>query len=262
MLKPLLLTTLLISTVALADPQIYYTTQSPSSSGFDQIQWPVTVNTAPSTGSTYYFALQANFIGDAKSAIYMGLQPRQANKNLVIFSTFGTGTAALSPNCHSGADGGSGTSCSIQYNWKKGTPYLLTMKRNTAESTDILQVWEGYIKDTTTQQQTQIGRFTVPTTRQGLQNSSLFFDEYFPFNAGPKDPTQRVCVPYAKLLVQSPIYGFNHVSYPATKITGSRVEAGKDKCAIAAGTPNAKLTAVPNSLDYVVETGFLSNPAR
>jgi hypothetical protein len=249
---------------AWADPNISYQLASPGAQGYDRVEFPITVLAAPFTGANYYFALQSNFVRDVLpntpgAAMYIGLQPREAGRNLVIFSTFGSGTTALSSNCRAGADGGSGTSCSLRYEWKLNTPYLLSMVKDAAQSTAASSVWAGYIKNLTTLDSIEIGRFAVPAARLGLNSQPYHFNEYFPFNrAEYKDATLRPCVEYSQLRVSAPSGFFNAQAYATTKVLSVRQNTGKDSCAISQGKLNNRVTPIPGTFDYLTETGILS----
>jgi hypothetical protein len=248
-----------------ADPNISYSLESASNEGgYDKLTFPITVNKAQFTGRNYYYALNAWFLKDTDpkksgSAIYIGLQPREPGQNLVIFSTFGTGTTALSSNCKQGADGGSGTSCSIRYNWDLDTPYVLTMQKEYKESTDRLNVWSGHIKNQKTLESIEIGRFSVPKERLGISSSLYHFNEYFPFNNPKyKNPADRPCIPYSKITVSSPTGYLNDKRYPTTKVNSVRLDAGKDSCSITQNKLTYRVTKIPNTFNYISETGVLT----
>lgn len=263
--KIALCTASMFSLQAFADPNISYGLESANATGgYDKVTFPITVNEAPFTGRNYYYALQADFIKDIDPAkggspIYIGLQPREEGKNLVIFSTFGTGTTALSSNCKPGADGGSGTSCSIQYDWKLDTPYVLTMQKEYKDSTANLDVWSGHIQNKKTLETLEIGRFSVPKERLGLNQSMYHFNEYFLFNYPKyKNPEDRPCIQYSKITVYAPTGYVKNKSYPTNKIKGVRLDTGKDSCAIAQNKLNYRATNIPGTFDYINETGILN----
>ncbi|KAF2068604.1 hypothetical protein CYY_010072 [Polysphondylium violaceum] len=246
----------ILATVVVSDPNINFNWGNNAGNiGYDKVVLPIKVLVAPTIGRTYYYALQCNFLGDDRSAIYMGIQPREPGKNLVIFSTFGTGTDSEHSQCVRGADGGSGTSCSVQYNWNLNELYYVSMQRVYMNVTH--QSWEGYIV-TEQGQSVLVGRFSVPSTRRGLQAGSYFFDEYFPFNGASKDPTKRKCIEYTKLSITAPLASFNNQWYPSTP-TKIRVDTGKDSCAVYWNQNNARATEtfLNGIYSYDLENGFL-----
>lgn len=264
MQKIALCTVSMFSLQVFADPNISYSLESANTvGGYDKIVFPITVNEAPFTGRNYYYALQANFLKNTDpkkggDAIYIGLQPREAGKNLVIFSTFGPGTTALSSNCKQGADGGSGTSCSIIYDWKPDTPYVLTMQKEYKDSTSNLDVWSGHIQNKKTLESLEIGRFSVPKERLGLTNSMYHFNEYFPFNNSKyKKPADRPCIQYSKITVYAPAGYVKNTQYLTNKINEVRLTTGKDSCAIKQNKLNYRATNIPGTFDYINETGIL-----
>jgi len=244
-------------TLVVSDPNINFNWgYNAGRTGYDKAVLPIKVTVAPSIGKSYYFALQCNFLGDDQSAIYMGIQPREEGKNLVIFSTFGTGSLSEHPQCVSGADGGSGTSCSVQFNWTLDHLYYVAMERVGMNSTS--QVWQGYISTEDGQTVILVGRFSVPATRRGLQSESYFFDEYFPFNGASKDPTKRKCIEHAKLSIIAPLASYKDQWY-RSNATKFRLDTGKDSCAAYWGQNNARYTEYLNNdvYSYDLENGFL-----
>lgn len=105
-----------------ADPSITASAATTPRDGFDRMTWEITPEVVPTqVNASYYWANQLSS-QHGGHAIYTGIQPRTRSTNVVIFSAFGTGTAPLSANCRGGADGGSGTSCSIATRGKPATP--------------------------------------------------------------------------------------------------------------------------------------------
>jgi len=243
-------------TLVVSDPNINFEWGEHSGTdGYDKAVLPIKVTVAPSIGKSYYYSLCCKFRGDAQSAIYMGLQPREEGKNLVIFSTFGAGTKSEHPQCVSGADGGSGTSCSVQYNWKLNTLYYVAMQRVSMNSTH--QIWQGDLLSESGVE-VLIGRFSVPTTRRGLKSGSYFFDEYFPFNAASKDPTKRKCIEPTKFTIIAPFASYKDEWYLSNS-TKFRLDTGRDSCSMYWNQYNAKVSQYYSNgyMAYDIENGFL-----
>lgn len=145
------------------------------SAGLEDITFPITVNpdTAHQVGT--YFAQQFSF--QENVAGYTGLQPR-LNKDgkerlRGVFSLFGAGATTSDPNCHSGADGGDGVSCGVEFDAIYGHTYHLTVKR-TGPNT-----WTGTARDTTTGSTVHIGSYTVPAGSGSIEPSQGGFVEYY-----------------------------------------------------------------------------------
>ncbi|VWB15353.1 DUF3472 domain-containing protein [Burkholderia lata] len=238
-----------------ADPNITASATATPNGGFDRMTWDITPEVVPTNvNASYYWANQLSS-EHGGHAIYTGIQPRTQGSNLVIFSAFGTGTTPLSTNCRGGADGGAGTSCSLAYAWKPGHAYRLQVVHAQADRNDGRSTVEGFITDVATGVTTPTGSISVPADWGGLSSSAYLFDEYFPFNGASSDPMKRSCVPYARYTTSLPHFYLKDVDYPTTE-RSIRLNTGKDKCAVLAGTPNARATLV-NTSTYRLENGFL-----
>ena len=175
--------------------------------GVDRVVYHTTVEDAQSAKG-YYWADQANFVHGGH-AIYIGLQPRErAADYRAIFSVFGKGARGISDHTSNGADGGAGSSGSITYPWVKGRRYALEMKRVKSDKANAdEQAWQGSVTDETTHRTTVIAEYAVPATWGHLLPGSVFFAEYFPYNAAKyhgAHPAPRPEQPYAKVRVEAP----------------------------------------------------------
>ena len=145
------------------------------SSGLTNITFPITVNPATAHNDGIYFAQQYSF--EQNVAGYTGLQPRAnsggSERLHGVFSVFGDGTSTTDPNCHSGADTGSGTSCAVDFNGVYGHQYNLLVSRTGTDT------WTGTATDTVTGVSTHIGTYTVPAGSGDLQGSQGGFVEYY-----------------------------------------------------------------------------------
>ncbi|ALO12212.1 hypothetical protein AQF52_6619 [Streptomyces venezuelae] len=127
------------------------------SEGLTNITFPITVDTATAHQSGLHFAQQFAF---EKNVGYTGLQPRAdiAGKERLrgVFSVFGTGASTSHANCHSGADGGAGVSCGVEFDAVYGHRYDLKIARTASDT------WTGTATDTVTG--TSIRATAAPTS--------------------------------------------------------------------------------------------------
>ena len=142
-------------------------------------------------------------------AIYIGLQPRdKAEDYRAVFSVFGKGARGISEHTSNGADGGAGSSGSITYPWVKNHRYSLEMKLIKSDKAhEDEQAWQGSVTDETTHQTSIIAEYAVPVSWGHLSPKSVFFSEYFIYNAAKyhgDHPAPRPEQPYAKILVEAP----------------------------------------------------------
>ncbi|WP_254615183.1 DUF3472 domain-containing protein [Burkholderia pyrrocinia] len=244
-----------VSLAVQADPNISASAPQPPAGGYDRMSWDITPEVVPTTVNRSFYWANLLTSEHGGHAIYTGIQPRTQGSNLVIFSAFDNGTTPLATNCSGGADGGSGTSCSLALAWQTGHTYQLEITYSAPDSDGGDATLEGSITDKGTGVKTSTGKIAIPASWGGLSRSAYLFDEYFPFNAGPKDPAQRVCVPYVRYTTVLPSFYLKGVEYPTTE-QSIRLNTGQDKCAVAAGTPNARITLV-NTATYRLENGFL-----
>jgi hypothetical protein len=125
---------------------------------------------------TWYWATQMGFQNG--EAFYMGLQPDFGHQTRALFSVFGAGTTPLADTCNSGADGGSGTSCSISYPWKVGKTYRLTVAH--IASGKATTTWRGTIRDLSLKKPaTQIGKWSVPASWRLIAPGAMSWSEWF-----------------------------------------------------------------------------------
>ncbi|OAQ71941.2 hypothetical protein VFPPC_00019 [Pochonia chlamydosporia 170] len=131
--------------------------------------------------SGYYFAQQYNF-QNVKDVGYCGIQnrPNSGGNSVVhaVFSSFQAGTTTTDPNCHDGADGGSGVSCAVEINGNYDATYNLVIE-NTSGTT-----WTGTVVNKATGASTRVGTYTLPSGAGGIQSSQGGFVEYYPWNSG------------------------------------------------------------------------------
>lgn len=150
------------------DPNSYPISGAPTE-GLEKLAFPVKVISQPNDAG-YYWAQQYYFKSGQVGCI--GLQPR-VGSGLAVFSVFGSGTSATHPNCRTGAEGGSGTSCSVTYPYVKGRWYQLEIIRTGTDN------WTGYVVDTSTNTWTTIGSWNVSSSAGLLKPSGVGFVEYY-----------------------------------------------------------------------------------
>jgi hypothetical protein len=95
-----------------------------------------------------------------------------------VFSSFIKGSTTTDGNCHNGADGGPGVSCSVEFSGPYENAYQLEI-RNTKDTT-----WNGTVVDATTGRRVHVGSYTLPAGTQGIKGSQVGFVEYYPWNTG------------------------------------------------------------------------------
>ncbi|MET7757760.1 RICIN domain-containing protein [Streptomyces sp. NPDC005389] len=143
------------------------------SSGLTNITFPITVNTATAHQSGIYFAQQYSFNGNGG---YTGLQPRPdiAGKERLrgVFSVFGKGASTTHPNCHNGADNGSGVSCAVEFDAVYGHQYKLKVARTGIDT------WTGTATDAVTGTSIEIGTYVVKSSG-GIKAFQAGFVEYY-----------------------------------------------------------------------------------
>lgn len=144
------------------------------SSGLTNITFPLTVNPATAHQSGIYFAQQYDF---AHAMGYTGLQPREnsgsSERLSARFSTFTEGASTSDPNCHTGADGGPGVTCAVDFDAVYGHRYDIKVERTGTDT------WTGTARDTVTGTSTHLGTYTLPAGSGNLQGSQGGFVEYY-----------------------------------------------------------------------------------
>ncbi|MEV4937634.1 RICIN domain-containing protein [Streptomyces zaomyceticus] len=142
--------------------------------GLTNITFPMTINSDTAHQSGIYFAQQFSF---ATNLGYTGLQPRAdvAGKERLrgVFSVFGEGASSTHTNCSSGADGGAGVSCGVEFDAVYGHKYDLKVSKTGTNT------WTGTAIDTVTGTSTQIGTYTLANGSGDIRGSQGGFVEYY-----------------------------------------------------------------------------------
>ncbi|MEU1707641.1 RICIN domain-containing protein [Streptomyces sp. NPDC005706] len=144
--------------------------------GLTNISFPITVHPETSHTAGTYFAQQFDFLNGNQGA-YTGLQPRPSingrERLRGVFSTFQSGSTTNDPNCYQGADGGPGVSCGYEFDAVYGRTYNMVLQRTSGTT------WTGAAVDTTTNQSTHIGSWTLPASNGNIKPSQGGFVEYY-----------------------------------------------------------------------------------
>lgn len=150
-----------------------WTITNPPTNGVSEITFPIRVNEAP-VAKGYYFAQQFRVVG--ANLGYIGIQPLATSEKhaQLIFSVFGSGTKPISSNCSSGADGGSGVSCSAFFsNFVRGQLYYFNVKQDSGDKS----IWHGSMSDGTNE--TQIGTWQITGSTKGINKTEVGWIEHF-----------------------------------------------------------------------------------
>lgn len=177
-MKAIALAAIIFPALCLAGGNVALLNWQASAGNLRDITFPITMNRADhETG--YYFSMQFGFEG-VNNHGYTGMQPREdVNGKSVVhgaFSVFGDGTTSNHPNCNTGADGGSGTTCRVEINGSY-TPTWNFVVENIGGTT-----WRGTMVDTSTGVGTVIGEYTLPSGASGIKNYYNGFVEYYLWN--------------------------------------------------------------------------------
>lgn len=199
---------------------MYYSISGRPDNGFDAINFTMRPMTDMSdmTGVplSYYWAMQDTVVG--ANTFYFGMQPDGEYGKTALFSVFGTGTSSDPDDsyCKNGADGGSGTSCHIPYDWTVGNAYDISVTLIGQSATQ--SEWEGRITDLATGTSTLIGDIVITSTN-GINSNPLAFDEYYsrsyPCSSQPK----------SEILFYTPTAYFQGKPFPGT-ISGLNQNGG------------------------------------
>jgi hypothetical protein len=152
-------------------------------SGFYNLDVLLTIDVDPGVQSAYYWAHQFGFKnGDGG---YMGLQTNGFMQGewvgkMAIFSIWEALAAEPGPgaSCEEFTGEGEGWSCRIPYNWVEGRTYCLRIWVLGVDAQEN-EWWGAWIIDTSTNQETYIGKIKVPGSWQWLDDSSVVWVEYY-----------------------------------------------------------------------------------
>jgi len=153
-------------------------------SGFYNFDVLLTIDVDLGIQSAYYWAHQFGFKnGDGG---YIGLQTNGFMQGewigkMAIFSIWDALEAEPGDpgsSCEVFTGEGEGWSCRIKYNWVEGHTYCLRIEAYGVDEQEN-EWWGAWIIDTSTSQETLIGKIKVPDSWQWLDDSSVVWVEYY-----------------------------------------------------------------------------------
>jgi hypothetical protein len=151
----------------------------PTSTGYDQLGWDVTIRTDPSPDG-YFWSHQFGLAGGEQG--YCGLQTHNAELGgpIAIFSIWAA-LDSVGPGW-AGPFGGEGTgwSARIPYRWRTDVAYHLSVERAPAEPEGTW--WHAAVVDPTLGVSSPIGAILVPGSWGGIGASTVMWTERY---AGP-----------------------------------------------------------------------------
>jgi hypothetical protein len=221
---------------------IWYSWPQLPISGFYNFDVLLTINVDPGVQSSYYWAHQFHFKnGDGG---YMGLQTNGCMQGewvgkMAIFSIWEALEAEPGPgaSCEWFTGEGVGWSCRIPYEWVEGRTYRLRIWALGIDEQEN-EWWGAWIIDTSTSQETFIGKIKVPGSWQWLEDYSAVWVEYY----GQVNDCNSI--PYAKARFEQPVA--DNGSFIPQDLTP----------AIGTTCPNAQITFIENQ-GVIFETGGL-----
>jgi hypothetical protein len=182
---------------------IWYDWPQPSGNGFSNFDVLLTIEVDPGIQSAYYWAHSFYFKNEEIG--YMGLQTNGYMQGewvgkMAIFSMWDALVAEPGPgaSCEEFTGEGEGWSCRIKYSWVEGRIYDLRVGALGVDAQEN-EWWGAWIIDTSSNQETYIGKIKVPGSWQWLDNSSAVWVEYYG-QVNDCDST-----PYAKASFEQPI---------------------------------------------------------
>jgi len=162
---------------------VWYDWPQPSGNGFSNFDVLLTIEEDPGIQSAYYWA--HSFYFKNKEIGYMGLQTNGYMQGewigkMAIFSIWDALAAEPGPgaSCEEFTGEGEGWSCRIKYNWAEGRIYDLRVGALGIDEQEN-EWWGAWIIDTSSNQETYIGKIKVPASWQWLDNSSAVWVEYY-----------------------------------------------------------------------------------
>jgi len=178
-------------------------------SGFYNFDVLLTIDVDPGIESAYYWAHQFGFKnGDGG---YMGLQTNGFMQGewvgkMAILSIWEALEAEPGPGASSEefTGEGEGWSCRKKYNWVEGHTYCLRIEACGVDEQEN-EWWGAWIIDTSTSQETLIGKIKVPNSWQGLEDYSVVWVEYY----GQVNDCDSI--PYAKARFEQPTADNNSI---------------------------------------------------
>ncbi len=154
----------------------------PQNGRLTNLTFRFTVNENTLRASGTYFAQQFFFDNpgtEGNIGGYTGLQPRpdQDGKQYLraVFSTFIAKSKSTDENCHDGADGGPGVSCSVLFPATYGHTYKILVHKISEHT------WRGEVEDEQSGKKLHIGSWTLPDHVGDIKPSGNGFSEYYAY---------------------------------------------------------------------------------
>jgi len=219
---------------------IWYDWPQPPGSDFYNFDVFLTINVDPGVQSAYYWAHQFHFKNEKVG--YMGLQTNGCMQGewvgkMAIFSMWDALEAEPGPgaSCEQFTGEGEDWSCRKKYSWVEGHTYCLRIEAYGVDEQEN-EWWGAWIIDTSTEQETLIGKIKVPNSWQGLEDYSVVWVEYYGQVNG------CISIPYAKARFEQPTA--DNSSYIPQDLTSE----------IGTTCPNASIILLENQ-GVIFETG-------
>jgi len=223
---------------------IWYDWPQIPGNGFYNFDVLLTIDVDPGIQSAYYWAHQFHFKNEKVG--YMGLQTNGHMQGewvgkMAIFSIWDALAAEPGPGASSEefTGEGEGWSCRKKYNWVEGHTYCLRVETRGIDEQDN-EWWGAWVVDTSTSQETFIGKIKVPASWQRLDNYSAVWVEYYGQVNGCNS------IPYAKARFEQPTA--DNSSIIPQNLTSD----------LGTTCPNAQITLLENQ-GVIFETGSLRN---
>ncbi|ODV80023.1 uncharacterized protein CANTADRAFT_25777 [Suhomyces tanzawaensis NRRL Y-17324] len=201
----------------------------------------------------YYYGTQFYFEG-TNDVGYSGPQPRvEGTTNHLTFSVFGHGPFSHHPNCGSGADGGPGVSCAVDFPWEYGKNYTTEVARTAHNDTDGSNRWTGTLIDDETGDRVVIGEYWTPKNYSLLTTGGVTFSELYTWRPTKSKP----CIPRNTYIGYYPVYYLTDGrNFTASIYTFDNIGVLGDACARAAKQPNQQAWTIPGG--FVFLNGLLN----
>ncbi|BEJ15399.1 hypothetical protein CspHIS471_0500040 [Cutaneotrichosporon sp. HIS471] len=228
--------------------------------GYESVSARFYIDPGSTWRSGYYMSTSWIYTKSWNELQYFGLQPRTAGDGpttgRLVYSVFGNGTRSTNKRCSNGADGGAGTSCSLNINFQAGQWYRIESKIIAKTATE--NRWEGTFIDEGTGVRTVIADFYTPVAFGGLNDAVAQWLEWYKYNLDGLKPATRNCtakfgVHFEPPIGYHPTTGEKQVAKPWVPF----VPRKDDACAVAANRPNWDTGFDANGL-FWIKAGVLT----
>lgn len=251
------LASLILSPSALAGSPAGWWRAPTRSEGYEKISAKFYIDPSSTWVEGYYASTQSSFTGH--DVQYFGIQPRTgAHSGHLTYSVFGKGSDIGDPaRCSGGADGGSGTSCSVSnIDLKAGEWY--TIVSAVVEKGVKGRRWNGTLIDSQGAE-TYIASFWTDDSYGALKGSGSQWLEWYKFNKIWSSTTaaERDCQPPFEVKFELPTLYVGDQKVKAQDTGTLFKRTIDDKCAVQANDPNYSITHLG---DYLHIKGGIHTP--